>query len=590
MPIPFLIPAALAAIGIKSHMSAKEKNEKAQKTVDMAKSIYNNEKYQLERVQEETAKILSSYGETKNNIYNGTISHFVKSYEKIKDIRFNKIDDLGEISKFMIDDQGKLELVEMTNIYNSTLASAGVGATSGAMLALAVNGSLPLVTGTLSLAGTALTFGEFGTALSLAGSSLSLGATLTPFSAIAAPVVLFTGFTSNMKANENLEKAIKLYTDAEVAVEQMKNSIVLCESICIKTKMFNELLLELNTFLAACNDTLDRMISKKSINKNGKINLSKLTKKDFELIAVTRSLAGAIKTVLDTPILDDEGKLSQTVESTYEAIGGKLSDFRTSTARVCSKKNHLLYGKNKSNKKVKNKEKKLSRFVKKLLCLIIILIFLFYLFGGSGNDEYSKVDNKNGSITNSEPIQNSIEDIQDKKDETNTENLVDRSRDVIIYGNLTSDIKWEVDKEGTLNIIGNGNLPDVDRKSEIFSICLENNVNKIIIQEGIKEIGNNNFAELSIDEIILPSSLEKIGNSAFTNSYIKKITIPSNVRYIGHNAFSYCFNLSSVYIENSNVEIENYAFDYSNNVVIYGKAESKLEQYANENGIKFIGE
>lgn len=65
------------------------------------------------------------------------------------------------------------------------------------------------------------------------------------------------------------------------------------------------------------------------------------------------------------------------------------------------------------------------------------------------------------------------------------------------------------------------------------------NVKKIIVEEGIEEIGNYAFfGAKNVEEIILPSTLKKIGRQAFGKcTNIKKITIPDGVNYIGEFAF-----------------------------------------------------
>lgn len=53
-----------------------------------------------------------------------------------------------------------------------------------------------------------------------------------------------------------------------------------------------------------------------------------MEKKDIELIAVTRSLAGAVKAVLDTPILMEEGNVTRELKDVYEQTKEMLPVFR----------------------------------------------------------------------------------------------------------------------------------------------------------------------------------------------------------------------------------------------------------------------
>lgn len=242
MPVPFLLSAlgvAAGAIGLGGHLSAKETNEQAQKISKDAQSIYNNAKQALEQAQAKTERSLLKLGHQKSKILDSSMKQFLNTYEKIKHIEVDGFVGLDELSHFSIDQQGALQLQEMTNINSSVITSGATGAAAGAIVALAANGTLPLVTGGLATAGGTLLTGNITAAAGIAGNALSMGAALTPLSAIAAPVVLFTGISASMKADENLEKATAMYAEAEAAAEKMKVSETLCNAISEKSEMFN---------------------------------------------------------------------------------------------------------------------------------------------------------------------------------------------------------------------------------------------------------------------------------------------------------------------------------------------------------------
>lgn len=72
--------------------------------------------------------------------------------------------------------------------------------------------------------------------------------------------------------------------------------------------MLNELLIELNTMFSQCTSLLDGVTKKKmGFFKNKTIDAKKLSEDELKLIAATRSLAGAVKSVIDMPILTSEG-------------------------------------------------------------------------------------------------------------------------------------------------------------------------------------------------------------------------------------------------------------------------------------------
>lgn len=338
MPIPFLLAGlgvAAGVIGVGGHLSAKETNERAQRISEDAQELYNNAKYSLEIAQNKTEKALLKLGYAKKNVLDTSMNQFLTTYDKVKHIHFKESAGINEISKFTIDQQGAIQIREMTNIYSSSFASSTTGVAAGAAVALAASGALPIVTGELALAGSALAAGEIGMAAGFAGSALSFGAAMTPLAAVAAPVILFTGISASMKADENLEKANTMYAEAEAASEKMKISEILCDAISERSEMFDDLLGDLNKMFAECSGLLAGVVRK----KEGRIFKKKLTSKDFteadlKLIAVTRALAGAVKSVIDTPILSKEGNISYEADEVYDETVEKLTDFSQAVQEV----------------------------------------------------------------------------------------------------------------------------------------------------------------------------------------------------------------------------------------------------------------
>lgn len=340
MPIPFLLAGlgvAAGVLGAGGHLSAKETNEKAQRISREAQEMYDEEKQRLVNAQNYTEKALLSLGYEKKNTLDGSMKQFLNSYDKIKHINVKDSIGLDELEKFSIDPQGAISMQKMTDIYANSMKSGATGAAAGAVVALAASGSLSVVTGGLATAGSALLAGEVSAAAGIAGSALSFGAAMTPLAAVAAPVILFTGISASIKADENLEKANTMYAQAEAACEQMKISEVLCEGITDRSNMFKDVLIELNKMFSECTVLLDQVVRK----KEGRFFKKKITSADFsendlKLIAVSRSLAGAVKAIIDTPILDNEGALSESSWDTYSETERLLPEFSEAVEEVKS--------------------------------------------------------------------------------------------------------------------------------------------------------------------------------------------------------------------------------------------------------------
>ena len=335
MPIPFLLAAGAAGIiGVGSHISAKDTNAKAEKISRDAQNLYNEAKESLEVAQKNTEQALVNLGYAKKNVLDSSISQFIRAYDRIKQIELKQSKALNEISHFEIEQKDMIQLQEMVDIYTGSVAGGTAGAAAGAIVALAASGSLPIVATTLSSAGMVLALGDIGGAIGIAGTALSTAAATTPLAAIAAPIVLFTGISASMKADENLEKAKVMYSEAEAAAEKMKTSETLCVGIIDRSEMFHKLLSELNGMFAQCVNLLDTVTIEMVKQLGRKITVADLTDNEIKLIRVTRALAGAVKAVIDTPILSENGELSDNVQKLHTEIYNNIPEFSKNVEEV----------------------------------------------------------------------------------------------------------------------------------------------------------------------------------------------------------------------------------------------------------------
>lgn len=374
MPIPFLVGglAAAAIGGLAAHSKAKDYNKRAESILEEAEDIYYSGKRSLEEAQKATEESLLKLGYSKKEVLETSVKQFLENYQKIKEVEIKKSIGLNEIANFSIKNQEALELKEMSNIYESAFSKGATGAAAGAVIALAASGSLPVVTGVLSTAGGLAVAGNIGAAAGLAGSALSLASSLTPLAAIAAPVVLFTGISSVLKAEENLEKARTSKHQAELAVEKMATAETLCRGISRNAEMFDELLGKLNVMFLHCNNLLTGVIKRKTWFFNKKVKSKSLTEDELKLIAVTRALAGAVKAIIDTPILNQEGEISKKSNLVYKETNTKLNNFATAIKEIQRSNIEQVNTSNKIN--IKN-----VLFITFVLSLILGVFYFFYI-------------------------------------------------------------------------------------------------------------------------------------------------------------------------------------------------------------------
>ncbi len=104
----------------------------------------------------------------------------------------------------------------------------------------------------------------------------------------------------------------------------------------------------------------------------------------------------------------------------------------------------------------------------------------------------------------------------------------------------------EVVLPSTLKKIGTGAF----QRTQLTSITLP---------EGLTEIGSNAFSYSSLKEVVLPSTLTKIGDNAFRGTQLTKLTLPEGVTEIGYEAFSYS-SLKEVVLPSTLTKIGDLAF------------------------------
>lgn len=391
--LPLLLGLGAAIVGAGGHLSAQETNERAQEIAKEAQELYNREKEALEQAQKKAEESVLRLGYSKQNVMETSVDQFLTVYRKIKNVQLAESVGLNEISKFAIEPQDTIQLQKMADIYESALSSTVTGAAAGTIASLAVSGYLPVATGILSSAGTYLAAGEVATAIGTAGTALSFATTMTPLAAIAAPVVLFTGISSSIKADENLEKAIAMEAEAEAAVEKMKVSETMCSAIAERADMFDCLLNELDAMFSQCTQLLSGVVqSKTGLFKGKTVDVKNLTEAEIKLIAVTRSLAGAVKAVIDTPILKQDGSLSEEGQEVYEDTKERVEDFSRAVRQVKAANPNVKAVAVKPKKR-KKKNSGRSHFVlskKAATCFIVLLTIIvgfavYGLFGFSDN-------------------------------------------------------------------------------------------------------------------------------------------------------------------------------------------------------------
>lgn len=327
MPLPFLAAGLAILLGVKAHSKAGELNEQAKNIAEHAETMYEAQRQQTQKAKKQVLKELTRVGQQKKMILLHPMQSFLASYGKLKKVGLvnsQGIDELSRLPQFPFEEKDALQLEQLTDVYQSIGTSAAEGAAVGALAGLAVTG-----TGTIlsASAGAATAAGVAGATLDVAGTALGAVAA-APLSLLVAPVAVFTGLSAYSQAKDNLSKAKTNLAEVEEACEEMKTTAVLCEGIVKKAKMYEKLMMALTELFCHSIALQNAIIQKKEKKSRSFFNRWRgsnrpFTDDELKVFAVSRSLAGALKALIDVPMLDD-GKISQAAEAKYQAVGACL--------------------------------------------------------------------------------------------------------------------------------------------------------------------------------------------------------------------------------------------------------------------------
>ena len=327
MPLPFLVWAAAAAVGglgAVGHAVARDDQKEAERIAKRAQDTYESAKKSLETCMGNMNQSLLSLGRSKKNVYDTSMTKFMRNYERIENIPNKNFPGMDELRNFRITPEDMIQLRRMSSIYEGSLAAGAGAGTAAGLMALAANGSLTTVGG-------ALMTGSIGTALTGIGSLAA-----SPLAVVAAPVMFFTALSASFKADENKEKARLMLAEANEKAEKMKTNETLCRAIGERADMFDSLLVRLEGMFSQCAGKLEDLVFRKAgYDFSRKIQGYELNDSEVNLCFATASLAKAVMSVLNTPILTKDGtNVNPAADSTIDKLNNGLSALTASFIRV----------------------------------------------------------------------------------------------------------------------------------------------------------------------------------------------------------------------------------------------------------------
>ena len=125
---------------------------------------------------------------------------------------------------------------------------------------------------------------------------------------------------------------------------------------------------------------------------------------------------------------------------------------------------------------------------------------------------------------------------------------------------VSDGVSASLDSDGVLTITGTGEIPDYTASQP--APWTQEQIKKLVINDGITRIGNNAFYGLgALEEITWSNTLISIGEYAFYNCVnLKEFIAPSSLELIEWSAFEGCTSISNIKLNEGLKEVELDAF------------------------------
>lgn len=314
MPLP-LIPLLLGGVsliaggyGVKKGLDAKEDFDKAESIGSDAKRRHEKAVKALENEREKTNRKFQNLGALKVEIFSNQIKYLVDEIKKRKNANAT-LEGFEQLIR-------KLDLPQMEKMVLSSLdidKGLASGAVSGALMGLGAYGSIGMLasasTGTAiaSLSGAAATNATLawlgGGALSAGGLGMA-GGTAVLGGLVAGPAIAITGFVIASKAEEALSEARAYESQVDQAIAKIDAMQIVLKGLQENVKEMAKVLDRLALVFDQC----------KAGVRNNEANA-------FERLIQSGT---ALKKVLDTPILEQDGSAVKNLKSKLNVVTSGL--------------------------------------------------------------------------------------------------------------------------------------------------------------------------------------------------------------------------------------------------------------------------
>ncbi|MCH4207777.1 MAG: hypothetical protein LKF79_05045 [Solobacterium sp.] len=330
MPLPLLfigVAAASSLFGVSKTAQAVSTNSAAKKIDQIANTAVEEAKNKLNLQRTEVSDSLTALGQEKLFVLNNSVHGFLESFNRIKNVDFTNSVGLEELKNLNVVQEDLKELKELGEFAVEVAGGTAAGIAGGAATALAAWGGVTSLaaasTGTAistlsGAAATNATLAFFGGGSLAAGGLGVSGGIVVLGSLVAGPALAVMGLVVGVKTDEKLDKALANKAQSDEIVESLNTASMQCAAIRRRAYMFYTLMAHLDSYMLPLVWQMETILAEEGDDYR------QYKPESQKVIAQAAQTAVTLKSVLDTPILTEDGELTEQSAKVSGLIADKL--------------------------------------------------------------------------------------------------------------------------------------------------------------------------------------------------------------------------------------------------------------------------
>jgi hypothetical protein len=281
----------------------------------------------LQGEHDETAAQMQRLGQAELRAYDGPIRDFVGLFERIKHVELSDLthEDTPEFARSFDIDVRKVDFSGVDALKG--LAAGSTASATAGLIAWAAVGSLASAsTGTAisalsGAAATNATLAWLGGGTIAAGGAGVAGGMVVLGGIVAMPVLAIGGLVVHHQGRRALAEAKQDAALADVAIQEIEAARAVARGIRLRTKRMASLVEQLADLARLRNEVLRHLVER---------NDDYATYNDYDrrAVMVSASVAKTLRTVMDVPVIDEDGTLTGASRQAIEAADQLLADSR----------------------------------------------------------------------------------------------------------------------------------------------------------------------------------------------------------------------------------------------------------------------